>query len=1124
MSPGKRVVVLMLLVVSCLIAYGSRPIPASATAGINSNISFTGKLVKSDNTNITDGTYNMEFKVYQDGTNTGVGSTLLWTEDYLVAGSTGMPSTGGVTFSSGTFSVNLASICAFAGGTCGAKTNTGIDFNQNTLWVSVQIGNTTSCTVTSSTTSFNTACGGDGEMSPYIRLTAVPYAANAALLSGIAVTALGQLASNQTWTGTNTFQPTTNISSALIKQTSVASPTADIFNVQTANATTLLQFTGPSANASNIVLQSAGASSAIGIGTNAIANTIQIGNATTVNTGNTQTIGIGNISVAGTTNVTIGATTGATGGTTIAQGLTALTLGNAITPTITVQGASAGTIGIGSNAVATTIQIGQNGANAVVQGINIGNGSTGSTTNVTIGNTIAGTTTIQNSATINLNAGIILGNVAAQTLFNTVATSANILGAATSNITFGGAAGNTTFGNTGAYTLQGVSGQAFTVTGQGASTVSLDTGSTGTVNVGTSANNKTINLGPTGATVAAVAVNIATSTGAAQNIKLGGVGTNSTTSNAATTIALQGGGTVMNISNAGIAVTTYNNSATGFQIQNATGAAIVLVDTTSTAANGTIVNYLSYPGFESGSFSNASAGWLAVGSTLTQNTNKANAYHGLFSAQIVTTGINQGLTTSSFTTAPPTATTYIVSFFAKVSAATMASTLFTVTSTDGASHSCSPSAGITLNPSGFQRLFCQLPTTTGVMTALQITQNDATARTIYIDSVQLQNANFNGATITTPSPYQIGGIMLRGVVQNPITILPNADSTTVLQVYNAAGNASILSVDTLNKIIQVGSNVTDATQVLLQLDSFSTFADTASCSTTTNQGSVYYNTSSNTIRACTNGGWEDLVSTAGLGLLIFGVVPDSGSGAGDIGAITGATNGPCRVSFLTTTTVKIVQGCTAYSGGRKVIIPDNTTPTGSLTFTNGNFIHVCLTGTNNQPAFSTSGAEAANMPTFSANNPVLCLADIKTTNSVLASIYDVRTFTTTNKTFATLNAVTGILGGIVTLSATANVVQLGSAIAQINAQGVIIVTAGSAATNNTVNMIIATGGPQYVKATGTSALGSYVQAIATAGYTSTAAVSTNAYSNLGVANRTIDTLCTLTTNCQFSQLTNIAPR
>lgn len=884
MSSGKRVVVFMLLVVSCLITYGSRPIPASAIAGINPNISFTGKLVKSDNTNITDGTYNMEFKVYQDGTNTGVGSTLLWTEDYLVAGSTGMPSTGGVTFSSGTFSVNLGSICVFTAGTCGAKTNTGIDFNQNTLWASVQIGNTTSCTVTSSTTSFNTACGGDGEMSPYIRLTAVPYASNAALLSGIAVTALGQLANNQTFTGTDTFQPTTNISSALIKQTSAASPSVDIFNVQTANSTTLLQFTGPSANASNIVFQSAGASSTISVGTNAIANTIQIGDAATINTGNIQAINIGNLSVAGTTNVTLGAFTGATTGNTTLQAF----------GTLVLQTATAGTINVGANAVANTIQIGQNGANAVTQTIGIGNGGAGSTTNVTVGNSVAGTTTLQNSATINLNAGTIVGNVAAQTLFNTVATSANIFGASTT-ITEGGAGGATTFGNTGAYTLQGVSGQSFSVNAQGAATLSLDTGLTGTVNIGANANNKTINLGPTGATVAAVAVNFATSTGAAQNIKLGGVGTSSITSNPATTIALQAGGTVMNISNAGIAVTTYNNSATGFQVQNSSA-------------------------------------------------------------------------------------------------------------------------------------------------------------------------------------------------------------------------VSILTVDTLNKIIQIGSNVTDATQVLLQLDSFSTFADTGTCTTTTNQGSLYYNTNTNAVRGCINNQWDDIVSSGVLGLQLFGIVPDSGLTPGDWIGISGInpSTGPCKVYMGSTTASVRWTGCTAYSGGRKVIVPAQNTDQ-AITTGAGVYAHVCLNGANNVVLITNSVTEITGWPAFSPSSPVLCLADISTTNggSRITEIYDVRTFTNTTKEIVNSITTAASPGMIAQQTTTAGSVTPTTAVAALpSIRGVYIVTAGDV-TANAMNAIIATAGPTYVKSTAGSVQAFVQSGTGKAGYALTSTISAVGYANLGVAVSAFSSTCAI---------------
>jgi hypothetical protein len=180
---------LSLAFILVLLLLGQTARPVFAAVGTNQQLSFTGKVVRSDGTNIADGTYNMEFKIYQDGNSSGSGSTLQWTEDYLFSGSTGMPSTGGITLTSGTFQVNLGSICALGGGTCGAKTNTGVDFNQQTLWLSMQIGNSTACTVTSSTTSFALTgagnCNGDGEMTPYIRLTAVPQALNADKLDGL---------------------------------------------------------------------------------------------------------------------------------------------------------------------------------------------------------------------------------------------------------------------------------------------------------------------------------------------------------------------------------------------------------------------------------------------------------------------------------------------------------------------------------------------------------------------------------------------------------------------------------------------------------------------------------------------------------------------------------------------------------------------------------------------------------------------------------------------------------------------------------------------------------------------------------------------------------------------------
>ena len=355
------------------------------------------------------------------------------------------------------------------------------------------------------------------------------------------------------------------------------------------------------------------------------------------------------------------------------------------------------------------------------------------------------------------------------------------------------------------------------------------------------------------------------------------------------------------------------------------------------------------------------------------------------------------------------------------------------------------------------------------------------------------------------------------------TIQTSTDTQFAFTVKNAAGTR-ILTVDTESAVdpleVQVGqSSVIDAIQVNLGLDSSNQFADQGTCTTTSNQGAMYYNTASAAIRSCINGSWEDLITTGGLGLIAYGVIPDSGTGAGDLGGISSTVNGPCRVSFATTTTVTIVQGCTAYSGGRKVVIPNGTVPTGTLTLTNNNFVHVCLNGTNGQPAFSTSGTETAtNQPTFSVNNPVVCLADIKTTNTAIANIYDVRTFTNSPKTFVTTNTAVG-LGYVVIGSATANLVAPVAVASSVNIKGVIVAYSGTIS-STAINAIIVTGGPVYVKGT-TGTANNYVTTSATSGYAVTTNVAlTTAYAMMGLAARPPDTLCNGTTNCQFSQFIN----
>ncbi|HVU59387.1 MAG TPA: carbohydrate binding domain-containing protein [Candidatus Saccharimonadales bacterium] len=153
---------------------------AHATAGINQQINFQGRLLTGEGAVVPDGSYNIEFKIYQDGdgqsTNDATGSpagTLKWTEDYLNANSQG------VVVQNGYFSVQLGSITPFG---------SNIDWNQGTLWLSLNIGGTGgACTPFS-------GCSPDGEMLPMKRLAASPYALNSGELGGLTSAQFVQLA------------------------------------------------------------------------------------------------------------------------------------------------------------------------------------------------------------------------------------------------------------------------------------------------------------------------------------------------------------------------------------------------------------------------------------------------------------------------------------------------------------------------------------------------------------------------------------------------------------------------------------------------------------------------------------------------------------------------------------------------------------------------------------------------------------------------------------------------------------------------------------------------------------------------------------------------------------------
>ena len=135
----------------------------TAYAATSSTLNFQGRLLNASGGLVPDGLYNLEFKLYDGGTNggpAGVGEanagTLLWTETRDFPGTDDR-----VRIVNGYFSVNLGSVNT-------ALTSSGINFDQE-LWLTMNVGGTTAGSPTY-----------DGEMyaptNKRTKLTAVPYA------------------------------------------------------------------------------------------------------------------------------------------------------------------------------------------------------------------------------------------------------------------------------------------------------------------------------------------------------------------------------------------------------------------------------------------------------------------------------------------------------------------------------------------------------------------------------------------------------------------------------------------------------------------------------------------------------------------------------------------------------------------------------------------------------------------------------------------------------------------------------------------------------------------------------------------------------------------------------------
>ncbi len=162
--------------------------------GINEQVNYQGRLLTSTGAVVPDGTYNIEFRIYQDGNGVlgGGDETLKWTETR----------TGGnkVQIKNGYFSVYLGGVNPIG---------SSVDWNQDTLWLSINIGGTG-------------PPSWDGEMSPFTRFSSTPYALNTKYLGGLSSTGYLQLAQ-----GAQTDSSSSNASISVNK----TAGTADLLNL-----------------------------------------------------------------------------------------------------------------------------------------------------------------------------------------------------------------------------------------------------------------------------------------------------------------------------------------------------------------------------------------------------------------------------------------------------------------------------------------------------------------------------------------------------------------------------------------------------------------------------------------------------------------------------------------------------------------------------------------------------------------------------------------------------------------------------------------------------------------------------------------------------------------------------
>jgi hypothetical protein len=646
---------------------------AHAAAGINKMISFQGKVVNTNGTNVADTTYTFRFRVYTsssaDATNTCSANSCMWEETKNLATVNGI------------FQTNL-------GDTASLPSN--IDFNSDTLYLGVV---------------FN----GDTEMSPRVRLDAVPYAFNADKLGGLASSNFVQLSPGSTQTGSidvssniksgGTFQGNA-LDTAAANAMSIGSTFATGINIGKAAGNTALNLYGTSVFRTNSTFDSTTA--------------FQVQNSASFGIFNVDTqnarIGINTGSSAPLYQLDVHGDTGLTGNLHMVNG-------------------SSSTIDVAQNS-------GGAGYNLTVKGGDAGSGNNNGGDLVLAGGAPSGTGA---QGLIKLAPAVFTASAAQTYSVATTVTLSTALVNTSNSIPVTATVTNVTVNVPDP--AQQVAGRILYVTAQnGSQDFTLVLNSTRTAIPIAMRQNSSATLIWNGTDWTAAGASSSTTLQAAYDNTLASAGgaeivlNNSATSNGLT---IRNGAT---------------NPITGpvFEVQSSIGTELLAVNSNATeyAANGGAENSTTF-----------GSNWTAVGSgTVNRYTTTAGIATGQASVQVNTPAtINTGVRNIFSSNLSAGATTYQVSFTGLLDAsATTFSTLDVEYSNDGGGtlQPCTSYSGNTLIKTSWTKITCTFTSTaTATSSLLIIRQTDATARTFYIDNLSVTR---NDST-STPANLQVGG-------------------------------------------------------------------------------------------------------------------------------------------------------------------------------------------------------------------------------------------------------------------------------------------------------------------------------------------------------------------------------